>query len=316
VTALENAYRLLDDGDTLGAVGQLKTAGDSASLLELAIWYLDGRYVPRDLRRSRDYFRQSGELGETAAEHVYISFLANGVGGAADWQGAMERLVNLVPGDWRAARQIELVQAMRIAPDGFPLTKPEGRQLSQSPEVYVFDKLFLPAECEYLVETAKPLLQPSVVVDPVTGQLRPHPIRTSDGAAFPLASEDLVISALNRRIASLSATEVACGEPLQVLRYRPGQEYRPHFDGLPGGKNQRVLTLLVYLNAGYRGGETRFTRADLTFAGKLGDGLLFRNAQPGRAPDPKAEHAGLPVSRGEKFLASRWIRERPMIAAL
>jgi prolyl 4-hydroxylase len=83
---------------------------------------------------------------------------------------------------------------------------------------------------------------------------------------------------------------------------------------LPGGDNQRVLTMLVYLNVGYGGGETRFTHAGLTFAGKLGDGLLFRNAQPGGAPDPGTEHAGLPVLSGEKFLASRWIRERPMIS--
>jgi len=164
------------------------------------------------------------------------------------------------------------------------------------------------------VQTAEPLLQQSVVVDPATGVLRPHPVRTSDGASFPWASEDLVISALNRRIAAASGTDVKCGEPLQVLRYRPGQEYRPHFDALPSNENQRVLTMLVYLNSGYSGGETSFTRAGLTVAGRMGDALLFRNARPGGSPDLNAEHAGLPVSSGEKYLASRWIRERPMIA--
>jgi prolyl 4-hydroxylase len=317
VSAVENAYRLLEGGDAQAAIAELERAGDAgdaSSFLELAVWNLEGRLVPRDLHRSRDYFRRSGDLGQTTAEHVYICFLANGVGGAADWQAANDRLRKLAQTDGRAARQIELVDVMHITADGYPVTVPEGRQLSASPEAHRFEALFSPAECDYLVQTAEPLLQQSVVVDPATGVLRPHPVRTSDGASFPWASEDLVISALNRRIAAASGTDVKCGEPLQVLRYRPGQEYRPHFDALPSNENQRVLTMLVYLNSGYSGGETSFTRAGLTVAGRMGDALLFRNARPGGSPDLNAEHAGLPVSSGEKYLASRWIRERPMIA--
>jgi prolyl 4-hydroxylase len=315
---VENAYRLLEGGDAKAAIAELERAGeagDASSLLELAVWNLDGRHVPRDLNRSRDYFRRSGEHGEPIAEHVYICFLANGIGGAADWQAAKDRLRKLAQRDNRAARQIDLVDAMRITTEGYPVTVPEGRQLSASPEAHRFETLFSSAECDYLVQTAEPLLQQSVVVDPATGVLRPHPIRTSDGAFFPWASEDLVISAVNRRIAAASGTDFKCGEPLQVLRYRPGQEYRPHFDALPTNENQRVLTMLVYLNSGYSGGETYFTRAGLKVAGKTGDALLFRNAGPDGSPDPNAEHAGLPVSSGEKYLASRWIRERPMIAA-
>jgi prolyl 4-hydroxylase len=72
--------------------------------------------------------------------------------------------------------------------------------------------------------------------------------------------------------------------------------------------------MLVYLNEGYEGGETLFTRAGLKQAGKTGEGLLFRNADPSGVPDRHAEHAGLPVVAGEKYVASRWIRERPMMS--
>ncbi len=102
------------------------------------------------------------------------------------------------------------------------------------------------------------------------------------------------------------------GEPLQVLRYAPGQEYRPHFDAIDRADNQRVLTFLVYLNDGYEGGETRFLHSGLTVKGKKGDGLLFRNAGQDGRPDPNSQHAGLPVTSGEKFLASRWIRQRAL----
>jgi prolyl 4-hydroxylase len=241
---------------------------------------------------------------------VYINFLAGGIGGSENWQVAADRLRSLGARDSQAARQVEILDEMALTLDGYPREMPVGRQLSSSPEAIVFEAFMSPLECTYLIETAEPLLEQSVVVDPASGQLRPHPIRTSEGAAFPWVSEDLVINALNRRIAAASGTDLKAGEPLQVLRYRPGQEYRPHLDALPKSDNQRVFTMLVYLNAGYRGGETNFTRAQLKFAGDLGDGLLFRNADNEGLPDPNSEHAGLPVLAGEKYVASRWIRER------
>lgn len=52
-------------------------------------------------------------------------------------------------------------------------------------------------------------------------------------------------------------------EPLQILRYQPGEEYRPHYDTLARMQNQRVLTFLIYLNEDYDGGETLFLRPGL-----------------------------------------------------
>jgi prolyl 4-hydroxylase len=147
-----------------------------------------------------------------------------------------------------------------------------------------------------------------VVVDPATGQLIPHPIRRSEAAVFGVLAEDLVVNALNRRIAAMSGTRLDQGEPLQLLRYRPGGEYRTHMDALPAEPNQRVLTVLVYLSDDYEGGETSFPHAAITFRGKTGDALLFRNAGADGRPDPLSLHAGLPVTRGAKYLASRWIR--------
>jgi prolyl 4-hydroxylase len=102
------------------------------------------------------------------------------------------------------------------------------------------------------------------------------------------------------------------GEPLQVLRYVPGQEYRSHLDALPASQNQRVLTMLVCLNDGYEGGETSFVRTGLKWKGRKGDALLFRNAGEDERPDPSSQHAGLPVTRGTKIIASRWIRAKPI----
>jgi prolyl 4-hydroxylase len=125
---------------------------------------------------------------------------------------------------------------------------------------------------------------------------------------FGVYAEDLVVNALNRRIAALSGTGIDQGEPLQLLRYRPGGEYKPHMDALPAEPNQRILTVLVYLSDDYEGGETAFPNAGLSFRGRTGDALLFRNTGADGRPDPLSLHAGLPVARGIKYLASRWIR--------
>jgi prolyl 4-hydroxylase len=173
--------------------------------------------------------------------------------------------------------------------------------------------LFSPTECNFLIAEAEPWLQPSVVVDPASGRHLRNPIRTSDGMAFGHVQEGPAIHALNRRIAAATGTDARQGESLQILRYRPGQEYKPHFDALAGEANQRILTMLVYLNDDYEGGETLFLRTGLRFKGRKGDALLFRNAlEDGRA-DEMTQHAGLPVVAGEKIIASRWIRARPFV---
>jgi prolyl 4-hydroxylase len=157
---------------------------------------------------------------------------------------------------------------------------------------------------------AEPWLTPSVVVDPHSGQLVQNPVRTSDAMAFPWIAESPAVHALNRRIAAATGTTTAQGEPLQVLRYRPGGEYKPHFDAIDGLANQRILTMIVWLNEGEEGGATMFLENGLRLKGGTGDALLFRNARADGSRDPEARHAGLPVTRGEKLIASRWIRAR------
>lgn len=129
-----------------------------------------------------------------------------------------------------------------------------------------------------------------------TGRQRPDPVRVSDGVGFTRPLENPAVHALNRRIAAASGADVAQGEPLQVLRYRPGGECKPHFDAIPGFSNQRIMTMIVWLNDDYEGGETMFMKPGAMLKGGIGDALLFRNALPDGRRDPDAGHAGLPVT--------------------
>jgi prolyl 4-hydroxylase len=286
----------------------LAEAADPSALSELARWRIAGNLIRRDLPDARALLGKAAAKGDHDAGLLHASFLASGVGGAPDWPAAFAEIVRLAPKKGKGRTQLDLLRKMDLDAEGFPARPPETRALSESPWAVACESFLTEPECAYLKAALEPELQPSMVVDPASGRMVPHPIRTSDGAIFGVFSEDLVVSAINRRIAALSGTRLAQGEPLQLLRYRPGAEYRAHMDALPSEPNQRVMTALVYLSDDYEGGETRFLRTGLDFRGRAGDALLFRNARADGSPDPMSLHAGLPVTKGVKYVASRWIR--------
>lgn len=316
--AAVQAEEMLRSGQAQNAMNLLGTAasqGDPDALLMLAELCLVGQVVHRDLPLARDLFHRAAAAGSQTGAAVYRAFVANGTGAPADWPKAVE-LLNAAAGiDPFADRELALISEMNLGADGAPLGTFEGELLSSGQEVRMFRGIFSPAECDFLIEEAERRLGPSVVIDPETRQLVPNPVRTSEGASFPLAVENPAIHALNRRLASASGTDVAQGEPLQVLKYSAGQEYRPHFDAIDGAENQRILTFLVYLNDDYEDGETFFLASGLKVKGRKGDGLLFRNADDSGRLDPNGQHAGLPPANGVKFLASRWIRQRPVLVS-
>ena len=310
------AEALVASGKVAEAVALLDRAGasgDGDALFTHAAWLLSGQLVQRDLARARALFERAAEAGSAEGARIRAAFTANGTGGPSDWRAACDFVRDLAASDAAAARQIAIIDSMALEADGAPGTLPRAQILHDDPMITLIPGLFTAAECAYLIEAAEPLTEPSVVIDPRTGQFVRDPIRTSDAAAFPLALENPAIHALNRRLAAATGTAVTQGEPLQVLRYRPGQEYKLHIDALPPQiGNQRVLTALIYLNDDFEGGETDFPSLGLRVRGKTGDALIFANVHADGGPDQRVRHAGRPVRTGQKLLASRWIRARPL----
>ena len=305
VDSLLAARRFADAARLLLAAAE---AGETAAIVELAHWRIAGNLIGRDLAEARRLLGLAAAQGDDAAASLHAGFLAAGVGGRDDWPAALAELRELAGRQAPAAAQLRLIEAMALDADGFPARPAEAGPLSETPHVVALPGFMTEAECLYLRTAGEPVLQPSAVVDPATGRMVPHPVRSSDAAMFGVYAENVAINALNRRIAAASGTRLDQGEPLQLLRYRPGGEYKPHMDALPAEPNQRVLTMLVYLSDDYEGGETAFPHTGLSFRGRTGDALLFRNAGADGRADPLALHAGLPVTRGTKYLASRWIR--------
>lgn len=282
--------------------------GSADSLLESAIQHLVGSAVPRDLRKARALLREAAAQGQQDAATMEIALVANGSGATSDWGQALRLLELLASRNAAAARQMALLQRMSLRDDGMPATLGVPERLCESPEIRRYRSFACAEECAHLAAAAQDLLAPAMVAHPVTGALIAHPIRTSDTAVLGPTREDLVVQALLRRIAAASGTRTEQGEPLNVLRYAPGQQYRLHSDALPQTRNQRILTALLYLNDGYAGGGTAFPDLELEVAPRAGDLLLFANTLPNGRPDPVARHAGLPVTQGTKWVATRWIR--------
>jgi prolyl 4-hydroxylase len=185
-----------------------------------------------------------------------------------------------------------------------------------APELIEFEALLSEAECEALVAEARPRLSRSLTVDVQTGGHEVHADRSSQGMFFTRA-ENPLIAAIEARIAKLLQWPETHGESLQVLRYPPGAQYLPHYDyfdpaqpGTPslvkrGG--QRVATLIMYLHEPEGGGATVFPDIDLAIAPKRGNAVFFSYASP--SASTLTLHGGEPVTVGEKWIATKWLRQ-------
>ncbi|KAF1022914.1 MAG: hypothetical protein GAK30_00853 [Paracidovorax wautersii] len=188
------------------------------------------------------------------------------------------------------------------------------------PRVVLFGNLLDAAECEALIAAARPRMQRSMTVASQTGGEEINEDRTSSGMFFARGESD-VVQRIEARIARLLNWPVDNGEGLQVLRYGVGAEYKPHYDyfdpaepGTPrilarGG--QRVGTLVIYLNEPEQGGGTTFPDASFEVAPRRGHAVFFSYARP--EASTRTLHGGAPVLRGEKWIATKWLRERAFV---
>ena len=309
-TTLRDAIALIESGRAEGVslVRQMASARDPQALFVLADMAWSGTMVPQDPVRGRLLLEQAAALGHVHANLLCTNLLASGVAGNRDWSAAVGRLEVEAAKIPARKSALDLVKAMDLDAKGDPKRTPEPTIIAERPCARLFERLLTPDECAYLVTAASDGFEASMVYNDA-GELVRDTIRTSDGATIHWLIEDPAIHALNRRVAAISRTSYDQGEALQVLRYAPGQEYRPHFDWIDSAANQRLWTALIYLNDEYEGGQTAFVRTGQEVRGRTGDVLLFSNAQQDGHGDPLAEHAGMPVTAGTKLLATRWIRE-------
>lgn len=188
------------------------------------------------------------------------------------------------------------------------------------PHVVLLANVLTAAECDALIETALPELRRADVVDSDHGGSYIDARRTSELTILKRGASPL-LARIDQRIARITGIPVERGEPLQVMRYGVGAEYQPHHDYFElsvrgqaahiAYAGQRVASLVIYLNDVEAGGETVFPEVGLSVAPAKGSAVYFAYTDAQSRCDPLSFHGGTPVVRGEKWIATRWLRELP-----
>ncbi|MCV2367168.1 2OG-Fe(II) oxygenase [Roseateles oligotrophus] len=204
---------------------------------------------------------------------------------------------------------------------GRPTLWIDGREVKvlltlSQPRIVVLGGLLSDEECDAMVAAASARLARSETVASSEGGSEINPARTSDGMFFERGESEL-IRKVESRLAEFLNWPIDHGEGLQVLRYRPGAEYLPHYDYFDpemdgaaailkrGG--QRVATLVMYLNTPAAGGATIFPDIKLDVSPIKGNAVFFSYDRP--HPQTQSLHGGAPVREGEKWVATKWLRE-------
>jgi prolyl 4-hydroxylase len=188
----------------------------------------------------------------------------------------------------------------------------------EQPDVVVLQDVLTHAECDELIALSKPKLERSRIVDHQTGAEEVMELRSSYGTYF-LRGENAFVKRIEQRLASLIGMPVDNGEGLQILHYGVGAEYQPHYDFfLPESSGsavhvakggQRVITIIMYLNDVDEGGETIFPEIDFAVAPRKGSAVYFSYCNSDQKLDRMTLHGGAPVKRGEKWIATLWVRQ-------
>ncbi|XP_023527986.1 prolyl 4-hydroxylase 1 [Cucurbita pepo subsp. pepo] len=205
--------------------------------------------------------------------------------------------------------------------------KPEV--VSWSPRIIVLHNFLSPEECDYLKAIALPHLEISTVVDTKTGKGVKSDFRTSSGMFLGHRDKKFpMVQAIEKRISVYSQIPIENGEFIQVLRYEKNQFYKPHHDYFSDTYNlmhggQRIATMLMYLSENVEGGETYFPKAgsgECSCGGKTvpglsvkpvrGDAVLFWSMGLDGQSDPNSIHGGCEVLSGEKWSATKWMRQK------
>jgi len=141
--------------------------------------------------------------------------------------------------------------------------------ISEEPRILLFEDFLTRADCEALINLAKPDLQRSRVA---TGTETPS--RTSFGTFLTgrketesavLCVEDKIADVLKEasvlRDGPKLRKALVKSEALQVVRYKKGEFYNEHYDNKAGNASHRAATFMIYLSDVESGGATYFPRS-------------------------------------------------------
>ncbi len=271
------------------------------------------------------------QAGVADAMLLAASIAGAGWGRAQDWRAALDWLVKAADtGLAQAQGQLRVLAeedgddwrtlADRVDLDAWRAAR-SARVVEASPWIAMSEGFIDTRLCAWLIERGKPLQARALVYDQKTGRAVQDHVRTNTEATFALVDIDVPMLLLRERIANTVGAPVSHLENLSVFHYVPGQRFGSHVDYLSmprdradiAANGQRPYTFLIYLNDDFDGGETHFINLERKFRGKSGEALFWRNVTDANEPDLRTTHEGVSPTRGEKWLLSQFIRDKPQV---
>ena len=300
--------------------------------------YLTANGVPGDPARGIRLVEQAADAGDPEGAALAATVHATTLWGRQDWSQALDYLALAATGGHTPSR--EALGILAAGPDAAPgssedweglraevqlqdwLRPPPLQTLRTKPHIASVARFIPVAACNWLVEQVQGQLQRATIYDKRTGGDVVDQRRINSQSDLGVGNMGLLTFVIRARIGALIDRPDAAMEIPKVLHYAPGETFAPHYDYLTpdepayamelAQRGQRAETVLIYLNDDYEGGETHFTDLDLSHRGAKGDALWFSNLDESGTPAPETRHAGLPPTRGEKWLFSQWVRSLPV----
>ncbi len=184
-------------------------------------------------------------------------------------------------------------------------------------QIYEFDNLITDEDCDQIINMARPRLTKSGVLN----EAGFDDSRTSTNTFLP--SNTAITKQIDKLVYDILKIPIENYEELQVVNYKPGQQYKAHYDACDNGPicikdtdrmgSLRYATFLLYLNDDLEGGETEFPYKNMKVKPKKGKGVLFFNLNDDNTERRyNSFHGGTPPTSGEKWMCNKWIRLKPI----
>jgi prolyl 4-hydroxylase len=329
--------------EAINALARGARAGDVDCTAWLGLRLFTGDRAPAMQGEGLGLLEQASERGSGWAAARAAALFALGVRAAPDLRVARNWLVKAALKGWLPARRqlLALCDDRELAGRMQHANAPAWQQLadamdvdawqrsppaviqSDDPRVATFPGLISAEICDVFVSLAEGRLQRALVYDPASRRNIVDVHRSNTLAGFGLDAIEFVHVLLQLRMSAATRMPLTHFEAPTELHYAIGEQIANHFDfvdprstsdyaGEIARNGQRLYTFIVYLNEGYGGGETTFAKLGIAHKGSKGEGICFINALPDMAPDMRMVHAGEPVTSGEKWIVTQFIRSRPI----
>lgn len=200
------------------------------------------------------------------------------------------------------------------------LSKLRYTQIAPEINLYTIDNFLTDFESEWLIYRSKKSLAKAEVVNGESGSSIVNNARTGSVAQLKPDYSDWILFNIEMKLSAYFNIPIQHGEITNVLNYQVNEEYKPHYDFFhpndPGSNiakedgGQRFKTALIYLNDVKEGGETSFPRLKKTLNPKKNQLVIFNNTDNSFNPLPASLHQSISVTHGEKWVLSKWFRQK------